>query len=353
MHQASIGIDFGTTTSSSSMAWVDPRSGEAKILKNAEGEERTPSVVYFGEGEPVVGTPAEQMLEDEEERRRVVTSIKRELVNDGRVALAGGRRVAHQEVAAAIFAKLKRDAEELYFQAPVTRAVVTCPAAFDALEREAILKAARLGGFAEVRLLEEPVAAALAYRRDGLEVGRHVLVYDLGGGTFDLALLREAEDGFELAMAPKGLRRCGGEDFDAALYDHCEKLALEQWGEPIDPQGRDLKFLRDCRRRKENLSAHDKALFSSPVGNGRFFRHSLSREQFEGLIAERVATTVRLTGELAREASVQGCPVEMVVLIGGSSRIPLIQRELAGTLPVAPRKYGDADVGGGGGGGGF
>ncbi len=166
-----IGIDFGTTTSSS-MAWVDPRSGEARILKNAEGEEKTPSVVYFGAGEPVVGSPAELMLEDDEERRRVVTSIKRELVNAPTLALPG-RRVKAVEVAAAVFAKLKRDAEALYFQQPVTRAVVTCPAAFDVLERDAIAAAVRLGGFAEVepaprrgdRLSGVPPTAGLSTER--------------------------------------------------------------------------------------------------------------------------------------------------------------------------------------------
>ncbi len=154
MNAPSIGIDFGTTTSS--MAWVDPRTGKAEVLKNAEGEEKTPSVVYFGDGAPLVGTAAEQMLEDEDERRRVVASIKRELVNAPTLALPG-RRVMAVEVAAAVLAKLKHDAEALYFRAPVTRAVITCPAGFYAMERDEIAQAARLAGFAEVELLHEPV----------------------------------------------------------------------------------------------------------------------------------------------------------------------------------------------------
>ena len=341
MSSATIGIDFGTTTSS--MAWVDPRTGEAKVIKNAEGEEKTPSVVWFGADSVLVGTPAEQLLEDPDECQRVVQSIKRELISAPTLALPG-RRVKAVEVAAAIFAKLKRDAEELHFHAPVDRAVVTCPAAFDVMEREAIEKAVRLAGFTEVRTLEEPVAAALAYSRAGLGVGRHVLVYDLGGGTFDLALLREEAGGFALAMEPKGLRRCGGDDFDAALYDWCDEEAERQWGQPLNGQGRDLKFLRECRKRKENLSVHDKVLFSSLVGEGRVLKHTLTRDQFENLILRDVDYTVRLTAELVRAAGGQGFPVDTVVLIGGSSRIPLVQRTLKEALPVAPEKWQHQDV---------
>ncbi len=183
--EPTLGIDFGTTYSA--MAWCDPKSGQAQILKNAEGEEKTPSAVYFGASEVVVGKPALHMLEDAEESGRVVLSCKRFLRSDAVRALPG-RRVTMVEAAAAILAKLKQDAEEWHFHGPVRRAVVTCPAAFGERERERIERAARQAGFAEVTLLEEPVAAALAYARDGLQVGRYILVYDLGGGTFDLAV---------------------------------------------------------------------------------------------------------------------------------------------------------------------
>ncbi len=145
-------------------------------------------------------------------------------------------------------------------------------------------------------------------------------------------------------MEPKGLRRCGGDDFDEALYDWCDEEALRQWGEPLDATGRDLRFLRECRKRKETLSARDKVLFSSLVGSGRVFKHSLTRAVFEALIRERVEQTVRLTGELVRAAAAQGSAVETAVLIGGASRVPLIQSELATALPVAPRRWQHQDV---------
>jgi len=341
MTAAIIGIDFGTTTSS--MAWVDPRTGEAKVIKNAEGEEKTPSVVYFGEGETLVGSPAEQMLEDEGERRRVVLSVKRELVNAPTLALPG-RRVKAVEVAAEVFKKLKRDAEDLHFHEPVECAAVTCPAAFGPLERDEIERAARLAGFTDVKTLEEPVAAAIAYSREGLGVGRYVLVYDLGGGTFDLALLRQEAGSFELALEPKGLLRCGGDDFDAALYDWCEEESDRQWGKPLNEQGRDLRFLRYCRQRKENLSIRDQVQFSSLVSAGRVFKHTLTRDLLEGLIITRVEATVRLTSELVRAAKGQGFEVDTAVLIGGSSRIPMVQRKLLEALPVEPHKWQHHDV---------
>ncbi len=341
MPQWTIGIDFGTTTSS--MAWVDPRTGEARIIKNAEGEEKTPSVVYFGDGKPLVGTPAEQMLEDENERRRVVVSVKRELVNAPTLALPG-RLVKAVDVAAAVLAKLKLDAEELHFYEPVNRAVVTCPAAFDGMERDEIKRAARLAGFDEVELLDEPVAAAFAYSRSGLKVGRHVLVYDLGGGTFDLALLRSVEGSFEIAMEPKGLSRCGGDDFDTALYEYCEEIVLQQTGQRIAGESRDLRFLRECRMRKENLSAYNKAMFSSHLGSGRIFKHTLTRKVLEDLIHEQVDLTVRLTKEVLRSASKQGCDADTVVLIGGSSRVPLIQTRLREAFPIHAHKWQHQDV---------
>ena len=173
-----IGIDFGT--SKSSMAWYNPNTGQAEIIKNAQGEDKTPSVVYFGENETLVGTPAEDMLSDETERQRVFISVKRELVSAPTLALPDGRPVKPVELAAAIFGKLKRDAEALHFRQPVTRAVITCPAAFDILERQAIAKAGKLAGFSEVILLAEPVAAAIAYQKAGLEIGHHIWLCRVG-----------------------------------------------------------------------------------------------------------------------------------------------------------------------------
>lgn len=335
-----LGIDFGTTYSA--MAWCDPNTGRAEVLLNAEGEPKTPSVVYFGASEVVVGKPALHVLEDAEESRRVVFSCKRYLQSNAVLALPG-RRVTMVEAAAAILAKLKRDAEELHFHAPVRRAVVTCPAAFGEVERERIEAAARQAGFAEVTLLEEPVAAALAYARHGLQVGQHILVYDLGGGTFDLAvLLREGESGFRLALEPRGLPTCGGDDFDRALYDYLDERLRAALNLTAAAEF-DLNRLLPCRECKESLSHLPSSLFSVYVA-GQRFQERVERRTFEDLIRDRLEDTIRLTQDLVADAARRGQPVDTVVLIGGSSRIPLVEAQLAKVLPVKLHKFQQRDV---------
>jgi molecular chaperone DnaK (HSP70) len=340
-----LGIDFGT--SKSTMAWFNPRSGHAEIIKNAEGEEKTPSVVYFGSDAVLVGTPAENMLDDEEERSRVFVSIKRNLVKSMRIALPDLRMVTPLEVASEVLKKLKQDAETGHFKDPVGRVVLTCPASFTEAERKTLTEAATRSGFCAVELLEEPVAAALAYTRAGLKVEGHVLVYDLGGGTFDLAVLARDDDGFRLAFPPKGLRNCGGDDFDRAVYDHCDELARNTLNRTISGEEKtDLQFLRLCRQRKENLTSRERCEFSSFLPGGIRFKYTLDRSTFEKLIARHVQETVRLTRAVVEEALDQGHRVGTVVLIGGSSRVPLIRQLLLkdANLPAEPERWQQQDM---------
>lgn len=181
----------------------------------------------------LVGKPVDELIEDvtndrprrEEVFGRTITSIKRSLISPPRIALPDGRYVRPVDVVAEILGNLKREAEEGHFHEEVRRVVITCPAEFNVIQRRKIEEGGRLAGFEEVALIEEPAAAALAYARVGLEMGEHVLVYDLGGGTFDLAVLENEEETFRVAMEPKGIDRCGGDDFDLALYYHCEEIA--------------------------------------------------------------------------------------------------------------------------------
>jgi molecular chaperone DnaK len=324
------------------MAWFNPATQSAEILKNAEGHEQTPSVVYFGEGESVVGDSALLMLEDQDECKRVILSAKRDLANDG-ILPVPGRRLKALDVAAAILKKLKTDAERLHFHEPVKRAVITCPAAFDSLERERVHKSGILAGFENVTLIEEPVAAALAYAREGLQVGKIILVYDLGGGTFDLAVLEQADGSFRLAFEPRGIRRCGGDDFDWALYDHCDALAQERLGRSLGQSGVDPRVLRACRRVKESLTYSAQSSLSVYL-DGIQFKEVIMRAAFEALIRERIETTVRLTREVLATAKQRGQEVDTVVLIGGSSRIPLILGQLREALPLAPQEWQHQDV---------
>jgi molecular chaperone DnaK (HSP70) len=334
-----MGIDFGT--SNSKMAWYNPITEQAMPLKNEEGEDVTPSAVYYGEHETLVGKPAIDMLEDEQAWDRVILSVKRSMVEAPVYNLPDDRVVSPLEVAAEILRKLRRDAEEFHFQAEVKHAIVTCPASFDGLERDQIQKAAKMAGFSEVELLPEPVAAALAYTRtrekEGFQVGNYVLIYDLGGGTFDLAILvREGSVQFRLGLEPDGIKRCGGDDFDEMLYNYCDKLAQEKLGRPISLTGmRDLHFLYECRKRKEILTSHKHRTFSSYLApDSKQFKYELDQTTFEDLIYNHVKKTVEKTKAVLEEAHALSYQIDTFVLVGGSAQVPLVKRLLDENLPL-------------------
>lgn len=355
-----IGIDFGT--SNSKMAWYNPGIMQAEVLENDEGDKLTPSVVYFGENEILVGTPAINMLEDEQAWERVIMGIKRSLVSDPVINLPD-REVTSMGVVAEILRKLKRDAEELHFRPDtmgafslkqeVKHAVITCPASFDIAEQDKIKDAARLAGFSEVELLPEPVAAALAYTRmrqqTGFEVGNHVLIYDLGGGTFDLAVLvRENNGPFRLGLDPQGIKQCGGDDFDDALYHYWDLFAQKQLDRPISLTGeRDLHFLYMCRKRKENLTNMRRCTFSSLLApDSKPFKFDMDQVTFENLIRDKVGQTVQETRAILARAKEAGCEVDTFVLVGGSSQVPMVKRLLEENLrlKVAEWRYREVAV---------
>lgn len=329
-----LGIDFGT--SNSKMAWFNPKTRQAEIIKNSEREEQTPSVVYYGKDRTIVGKVANEMLEDPQEYERVVISPKRDIANPALITLPDDRTVDAVDVATEILRKLKRDAEEGQFHEEVKHVVITCPATFDTLEQGKIRDAAIRAGFTQVELMKEPVAAALAYARMGLKVGNFVLVYDLGGGTFDLAILAHESDSYECVLFGGDIR-CGGDDFDEALYSFCDHIAQETLHRPISLTGRlDLGFLHDCRKRKEDLSSLERKKFSSLLSGGGMFRYELDRPTFEGLITDRVRTTVQQTQTLIEQARDQQYVVDTMVLVGGSSSIPLIENSLKKRLALTP-----------------
>ena len=201
--------------------------------------------------------------------------------------------------------------------------MITCPAVFDQVEKDKLRQAAKLAGFKEIELLEEPVAAAIAYSEAGLKVGRYVAVYDLGGGTFDLAVLvrEEGEGTFRLAIEPRG-ERIGGEDFDKAIYECFDNKLHKQTGKPICSDGVDLHLLRQCRKFKEKLTSHEKpppfSWFCPRKGN--IGGLGLKRARFEELIEKHVERTIQLTGLILKDAVAAGYKIELVILIGGSAK---------------------------------
>jgi hypothetical protein len=340
-----LGIDFGTTNSS--MAWYNPKSGQAELIKNAEGQDETPSVVYYGEDDVQVGRAAEHALENEaaseEELQRIVTSIKRHLINPPRIALPKGKDVRPVDVVSEILRKLKHDAETGHFYREVTRAVITCPALFDSLQRKVLVKAAELAGFQEVDLLDEPVAAALAFARGGQRVGNGVLVYDLGGGTFDLAFVRrEDEEKFYLALETDGKVEGGGDDFDQFLYDYWDGQARKDLGRSISLANAAVNrpFLRQCRIRKEDLSLGKQCKFQTLLPDRTPFRPEIDRETFENLIRGFISETVRQTVRMVQRAKERGYEVDTVLMVGGSCYIPLVRRMLEeALLPISPLRW--------------
>lgn len=347
---AFLGIDFGTTYST--MASPRPEVEKAEIVKDAEGNDKTPSVVYFGREEVLVGSPALKLFTDartdEDVQGRLINSIKRGLLFPPRIALPGGRITTPIEVASKILSKLRSDAQQQADSGDVARAVITYPAVFDVRQCDAILEAAQRAGFAEIEQIEEPVAAALAFEHGGGHVGKGVLVYDFGGGTFDAAFVvrEEGEDIFHLAMDPEGDSRCGGDDIDRILYEYFDEQARKELGRPISLDGSriDMNFLLQCRRRKETLSKSRHTTFSTALSEGTVFKSHIDRDTCNSLISEQVDKTVKITQAMATSAQDEGYVVDTILLVGGSSQLPLVQNRIRDALKLKPLTFGQRDV---------
>jgi Hsp70 protein len=350
-----LGIDFGT--SQCTMAWYNPATGRAQVIRNSRGNEKTPSIVYLGrnESEHLIGEPAQHKLLEEEKADfyRFVIGIKRNLVTAPSRNL-DGHSYSPVTIASKILKKLKEDAEKghflhMGFRRPVSRVVITHPASFDTLQLEKLKEAATLAGFRQVALLPEPEAAALAYGYSGLTAAACVLIYDFGGGTFDVAVLKRLPDGrYTIASQPLGYRDCGGEDLDRELYDHCNEIALQQLRRGVSLTGdTNLKFLDQCRLRKENLSYEDEVMFSSylpPDNDPVQFRYTLKKATFEAWIRTYIDRTITLSNDVINEARARNNVVNTVVLIGGSSRVPLVGTLLRNTLQMQILEWEQRDI---------
>jgi len=337
-----LGIDFGTAFSV--MASIHPESGQAAIIRNCEGEETTRSVVYYGKDANYVGQLAEEYLEEPSEYARVVLSSKPDIGKKRVDSVIDSKLITPFLVAVEVFSKLKRDAEKGEFNdTPVKRAVVTIPASFDPVQVDAIQAAALKAGFHEVKTLEEPVAAAIAYLKAGIDVGQRILVFDLGAGTFDVAVLERTEDNvtpFQQIVKPQG-QTYGGDKFDLLLRDYVlEQLSDELPGDPFF-----LNYLlRLCRRAKEALTQLNKYTLKGSLPDGTRFQQEILRGTFEKLIQVPLDKMLQQSAELAKSVKEKGDPIDTVVLIGGSSRIPLVAKRLHKTLQLKPRAWQEQDV---------
>jgi actin-like ATPase involved in cell morphogenesis/GTPase SAR1 family protein len=346
-----IGIDFGT--SNCRMAWFNSQTKRAEPLLNAERELKTPALVFVGETGNLAGKPVEVLLDapaDDGQRNdtigRVIWRIKRNLITPPCIGLPGGRQITPVEVAAEILRKLKGDAERLHFHESVTRAVVACPWSFETAERNQIREAGRLAGFTELECIDEPVAAAFAYVGAGETVGKAILVYHLGGSTFDLTVVvRDEHDGFRVAIDERDCE-CGGDYFDSDLHSHWVKQAKAQLGKDDDfsCEALRLALLPVCKAKKESLSEHSHVRHSISLSGGKHLDLTIDRDEFEGLIRQRVESTIRKTEQMLGQARQKGFEIDMVLLTGGSTEIPLVRQSLARRLPVSPLTYQYRDI---------
>lgn len=319
-----IGIDLGT--SYSAVAWVN-KKGEAEILENREGERLTPSVVYFQEnGDVIVGSVAKQKSLIHPER--VITNVKDHMGSDYTYEI-DGQTYRPQDISALILKKLLQDAEART-EEKVDKAVITIPAYYSDAQREATLEAAALAGLKGRQVLTEPTAAAVAYSHSGkLDKGK-VLVYDLGGGTFDVSIIQQ--NGVHVkVLATGGFSELGGHFFDTTIMNHISDRLLEE--DSIDLETDDtMIFVRQdlalkTEIAKKQLSSTDRAdILLHVAGVPKQF--TLSRGMYEEMIAPFIQRTEAKVRQVMEEAGITFDDLEQILLVGGSSRTPLIQQKL-------------------------
>jgi len=329
-----IGIDLGTTNSVVAVM----EGGEPKVITNAEGSRLTPSVVAFKDGEILVGEVAKRQAIT---NPNTIQSIKRLMGTNEKVEV-NGKKYTPQEISAMILQNLKATAEA-YLGEKVNAAVITVPAYFNDAQRQATKDAGRIAGLDVKRIINEPTASALAYGIDKTDKEQTVLVYDFGGGTFDVSILSLADGTFEV-IATAGNNRLGGDDFDKVLMDYMIQEFKKQEGIDLSKDKMALQRLRDAAEKaKKELSSITKTEINLPfisVGpNGPVhLMMSLTRAKFEELTRHLVEMTLEPIRQALRDAKMTARDIDQVLLVGGSTRIPAVQELVRRELGKEPNK---------------
>ncbi|MBO5256207.1 MAG: molecular chaperone DnaK [Clostridia bacterium] len=331
-----IGIDLGTTNSCVAVF----EGGEPTVIPNPEGARTTPSVVAFSKsGERMVGQVAKRQAITNPDR--TIMSIKREMGTAHNVSV-DDKKYTPQEISAMILQKLKADAEA-YLGTSVTQAVITVPAYFSDAQRQATKDAGKIAGLEVLRIINEPTAAALAYGMDK-EEDQKIMIYDLGGGTFDVSLL-EISDGVFEVLATAGNNRLGGDDFDNRIINWiAETFAKENSGIDLRKDKMALQRLKDAAEKaKIELSGMTTSNINLPfitadATGPKHFDATLTRAQFNDMTADLVRATIEPTKQVLRDAGLQPSQVDKVLLVGGSTRIPAVQDAIKQYLGKEPFK---------------
>jgi len=321
-----VGIDLGTTNSAVSVL----EGGEPTVIANAEGFRTTPSIVAFTkDGEVLVGETAKRQAVTNVDR--TIASVKRHMGTDWTFDV-DGKKYTPQEISARILAKLKRDAET-YLGEAVTDAVITVPAYFNDAERQATKDAGEIAGLNVLRIINEPTAAALAYGLDKGKEDELILVFDLGGGTFDVSLLEVGkDDDFSTIQvrATSGDNRLGGDDWDARIVEHLVKKFKETTGVDVANDKIALQRLKEAAEQaKKELSQSTSASIQLPylslTENGPAnLDETITRAQFESMTADLLERTKKPFNDVIKEAGVKVADIAHVVLVGGSTRMPQV-----------------------------
>ena len=330
-----VGIDLGTTNSAIAVL----EGGEPTIIPNAEGGRTTPSVVAFSKsGEVLVGEVAKRQAVTNVDR--TISSVKRHMGTDWSVSIDDKKYTA-QEISARILAKLKADAEA-YLGEPVTNAVITVPAYFNDSQRQATKDAGKIAGLEVLRIINEPTAAALAYGLDK-DQDETVLVFDLGGGTFDVSILELSEGVFEV-KATNGDTVLGGDDFDKKVMDWMVEQFKKENGIDLSQDKMSAqRLIEAAEKAKIELSSMSQTNINLPfitadASGPKHLDLTLSRAKFDELTADLVERTMIPTRKAMEDAGLSGNEIDKIILVGGSSRIPAVQEAIRKILGKEPSK---------------
>ena len=331
-----IGIDLGTTNSAVAVM----EGGQSTIIPNIEGNRTTPSIVAFTkDGERLVGETAKRQAITNPDR--TVASIKRHMGSDHKVTI-DGKDYSPQEISAMILQKLKSDAES-YLGETITEAVITVPAYFTDAQRQATKDAGRIAGLDVKRIVNEPTAAALAYGEDKDTDSSMVMIYDLGGGTFDVSIL-ELSDGVFEVQSTRGNNKLGGDDFDEKIIDGIADSFKKENGVDLKADRMSLQRLKEAaeKAKKElssTMSTNINLPFITATAEGPLHLNmDLSRAKFDELTGDLVKKTEGPVKEALKDANLSASDIDKVLLVGGSTRIPAVQNLVKSLIGKDPQK---------------
>ena len=329
-----IGIDLGTTNSCVAVL----EGGEPKVIANKEGNRTTPSVVSFKKGEIMVGDVAKRQMVTNKD---TVYSVKRYMGTDKKIKV-NGKEYTPQEISAMILSNLKESAES-YLGEKVTKAVITVPAYFDDSQRQATKDAGKIAGLEVERIINEPTAAALAYGLDKQEDAHTILVYDLGGGTFDVSIMELGDGVFEV-LSTSGNNKLGGDDFDQRIIDYLVEEFKKENGIDLSKDKMAMQRLKDsAEKAKKDLSGVTNTQISLPfISQGEegplHLEVNLTRAKFEDLIRDLVESTLEPVRKALKDAKLKSSDIDKIIFVGGSTRIPMVQELIKKELGKEPHK---------------